>query len=196
MSAQDVAYPRDRGQVRMMRQAGMSIRDCAEWFGVTEVAVERTLEELRAERGPEYFRELMPRLAPGPERRPPCTASRRDGAADMRVTAVCINHRRNDAGQHEVSICYYDWEEELIALGVATSEMLGRKVKGRKRVDADGDRFNVSWYSRLDDSGQPQQFYKLVRIKPVEAIDHLPLAREAIAEYLGLLEAERSRARR
>ena len=53
-------WPRDRGQVRLMREAGLSVRDCAEWFGVTESAVERTLEELRAERGPEHFRELMP----------------------------------------------------------------------------------------------------------------------------------------
>jgi len=47
-----------------MREAALSVRDCAEWFGVTEAAVERTLEELRTERGPEHFRELMPPDAP------------------------------------------------------------------------------------------------------------------------------------
>jgi hypothetical protein len=112
----------------------------------------------------------------------------------MSVEAVCMRHRRNDAGQHEVAICYYGWAEELIALGIATPDMLGRKVKGKKRVDADGDQFNVSWYWRLDDNRQPKLCYKLTRIKPVEVIDHLPLAREAIAKHLRLLEEERLRA--
>jgi hypothetical protein len=112
----------------------------------------------------------------------------------MSVEAVCINHRRNDAGQHEVSICYYGWADELITLGVATADTLGRKVKGKKRVDADGDRFHVSWYWRLDDNRQPKLCYKLTRIKPIEVIDHLPLAREAIVKYLRMLEDGRARA--
>jgi hypothetical protein len=59
VSAQDVnPYPRDRGQVRMMREAGLSIHDLALYFGASESAVERTLEEQRAERGPETLREL------------------------------------------------------------------------------------------------------------------------------------------
>lgn len=112
----------------------------------------------------------------------------------MSVNAVCINHRRNDAGQHEVGICYYGWVEELVALGVATPEMLGRKVKGRKRVDADGDRFHLSRYWRLDDNRQPELYYKLTRIKPAEVIDQLPLARKAIAEYLRRVEEGSARA--
>lgn len=55
---------RDRGQVRLMRESGLSIPDMAAWFGVSEAAVERTLEELRAERGPEAFGELVPPDAP------------------------------------------------------------------------------------------------------------------------------------
>jgi|SRR5580658_811100 hypothetical protein len=114
----------------------------------------------------------------------------------MSIKAVCISHCRNDAGQHEVAICYCGWADELIALGVATADMLGRKVKGKKRVDADGDRFQVSWYWRLDDNRQPKLCYKLTRVKPVEVIDHLPLARDAIAKHLRLLEQERSRAQK
>jgi hypothetical protein len=47
-----------------MRESGMSIHDTAAWFGVTEAAVERTLEELRTERGPETFAERVPPDAP------------------------------------------------------------------------------------------------------------------------------------
>jgi hypothetical protein len=46
----DVA-PRDRGQVRLMRESGVSLHDTAIYFGVPEAAVERTLEELRARLG-------------------------------------------------------------------------------------------------------------------------------------------------
>src|SRR5579862_7673964 len=55
---------RDRGKVRLMRESGLSIQDTAVYFGVTEAAVERTLEELRADRGPESFGELVPPDAP------------------------------------------------------------------------------------------------------------------------------------
>ena len=65
MNAQDLDLARrDRRQVRLMREAGLSVRACAEWFGMTEGAVERALEELRADRGPEHFGELMPPDAP------------------------------------------------------------------------------------------------------------------------------------
>jgi hypothetical protein len=42
---------RDRGQVRLMREAGLSVQEVALYFGASETAIERTLQELRAERG-------------------------------------------------------------------------------------------------------------------------------------------------
>ena len=43
-----------------MREAGLSVRDLALYFGASESAIERTLEELRTERGAEKFGELLP----------------------------------------------------------------------------------------------------------------------------------------
>jgi transposase-like protein len=48
--------PRDRGQIRLMREAGLTVADCARYFGVSEAAAYRALEELRATHGPEKVR--------------------------------------------------------------------------------------------------------------------------------------------
>jgi hypothetical protein len=52
--------PRDRGQVRLMHEAGLSVHECAGYFGVSDAAVHRALEDLIAQHGPEKFRVLTP----------------------------------------------------------------------------------------------------------------------------------------
>lgn len=52
--------PRDRGQVRLMHEAGLSIHECAEYFGVTDAAVYRALDEMAAHFGPEKSAVLSP----------------------------------------------------------------------------------------------------------------------------------------
>jgi hypothetical protein len=49
--------PRDRGQIRLMREAGLSIHDIALYFGTADAAVYRALQELRAQFGPEKGRD-------------------------------------------------------------------------------------------------------------------------------------------
>jgi hypothetical protein len=100
------------------------------------------------------------------------------------INVYYSEHRPEESTGHvKVSVLYYGWPEDLIAAGIATAEMLGPKVKGRKRIDADGDAFSVSWYWRLK-NGQPQYYYKLLRRKDAERLDTLPGARAAVTEYL------------
>ncbi|HWG75501.1 MAG TPA: hypothetical protein VN660_01770 [Steroidobacteraceae bacterium] len=80
------------------------------------------------------------------------------------------------------ALVYHGNAEALIAIGAATAEMLSRRPRGcrRKRIDSDGNPFDVVFYSRQSPDG-PVQFCRLVRRGPRELLALLPGAEAALA---------------
>jgi hypothetical protein len=85
------------------------------------------------------------------------------------------------------SLEYCGRAEDLIASGAATDAMLvinpprGPRVR---RVDQEGDPFRILRYWRSGEGGSecpPYRWYRLTRIKPLERLERLPGAQEAIA---------------
>jgi hypothetical protein len=80
----------------------------------------------------------------------------------------------------------------LIAVGVASEQMLGRRRPGSARFDEEGYRCQVvrSWREGKD--GKPYQHYHVVRARPLNRIGEFPGTREAIQamqSYQGFCEA-------
>jgi predicted DNA-binding transcriptional regulator YafY len=48
--------PSDAFEMRLMREAGVSVRECAGYFGVSEATAMRELAQLREKMGPEKFK--------------------------------------------------------------------------------------------------------------------------------------------
>jgi hypothetical protein len=68
----------------------------------------------------------------------------------------------------------------LVALGVASEEMLGRRRPGSAKFDGEGYRCSVVRSWREGEDGQPYQHYRVTRQRPVDRIGELPGSREAI----------------
>ncbi|HXO64049.1 MAG TPA: hypothetical protein VN882_05060 [Steroidobacteraceae bacterium] len=104
---------------------------------------------------------------------------------------VQFSHRcpREQSEPALVAINYYGTAEDLIAAGIATAAMLDRRPRAgrhRKRVDQDGDRFQLERYWRSTVDGKecaPYRYFRLTRLKPEERAPGLPGAHDAIAAY-------------
>jgi hypothetical protein len=77
------------------------------------------------------------------------------------------------------TINYEGTPEALIKSGIATAEMLSGTYPGRKRVDALGHHFRLQRSFRTE-VGSPRPYCKVVFWKPIDFIDQMPGARQAI----------------
>jgi hypothetical protein len=77
------------------------------------------------------------------------------------------------------TITYEGTPEALINSGIATPEMLSGTYPGRKRVDAAGHHFRLQRSFRTE-GGAPHPYCKVAFWKPVDVIDQMPGAGEAI----------------
>jgi hypothetical protein len=86
-----------------------------------------------------------------------------------------------DVFEDVATIRYYGTPNDLIAAGVATTEMLTPGRPGRKVRDQEGDRYTVQRYFRLGEDNQPYRYCRLTRRKAIGLVDRLPGAFAAIA---------------
>ncbi|MGO8854401.1 MAG: hypothetical protein ACLQO1_01635 [Steroidobacteraceae bacterium] len=91
---------------------------------------------------------------------------------------VCVQGQYHSSNPG-ATIMYEGAPEALIASGIATEEMLSGSRPGRKRVDPVGRHFRLQRSFRIED-GVPVPHCKIQFSVPVEVIDQLPGAREAI----------------
>jgi hypothetical protein len=111
----------------------------------------------------------------------------------MLAGGVCVVHigarqqfyRPNPHGKTQLtaeveSFDYAGDAEGLIALGVASEQMLDRRRPGSARFDAEGYRCSVVRSWREGDDGQPYQHYHVTRSRPLDRSGELPGARDAI----------------
>jgi hypothetical protein len=82
-------------------------------------------------------------------------------------------------GGSSATIEYEGAPEALIESGIATAEMLSGRYPGRKRLDATGHHFRLQRSFRLED-GSPRAHCKVTFLKPLDFIDRMPAARQAI----------------
>lgn len=63
MSRQAALRPVDRMELRLMRESGVEVRDCAAYFNVSLATACRVLADLRKKLGPEKFKGTQARHA-------------------------------------------------------------------------------------------------------------------------------------
>lgn len=56
MGRPKVLERKEEFEIRLMREAGVSIKDCAAYFDISEATVYRVLSQLRAQCGPEKLK--------------------------------------------------------------------------------------------------------------------------------------------